>query len=255
MQNKAATFEEDVQKKRKFYEDEKDQIAGMVENVFKEIKLEEDPSLEDKNAWKEETLNFDQAWDCTNRLARETGMVTKTEKQMRDAFAKLDYDGDEIITLAEMIEFERDRQNEENVLLIGIYWIGHNLQEDYDEDVMEELDLLKEEKREDGSKLKLQYEVTCIGQPICINEYATQIAGGDHTYVVHIDDFNPIGMRLESKHLDIKTESEVEQLILDSRTWARSRNTFLPQCETNKFCTLLKTRREQNQIFQIPFHL
>ena len=203
MQGEAAAFEEGERRNREKYEEKKDQIAGMVEKVFKEIKLEEDPSLEDKNAWKEETLNFDQAWDATNALARETGMVTKTEKQMRDAFAKLDYDGDESVTLAEMIEFERDRQKEENVLLIGIYWIGHTLQEDYDAGVMEELDLLKEEEREDGSKLKLQYEVTCLGQPICINEYATQIAGGAHTYVVHIDDFNPLHEQITSKQLDL----------------------------------------------------
>ena len=46
---------------------------------------------------------------------------------MKETFAKLDYDGDEQISLNEMIEFERNRQSEEDLLLVGIYWIGHTL--------------------------------------------------------------------------------------------------------------------------------
>ena len=60
-------------------------------------------------------------------------MLTKTEKQMREAFAKLDHDGDECITLDEMQEFERDRRNEDAKLLIGVVWIGHSITEEFDE--------------------------------------------------------------------------------------------------------------------------
>ena len=43
---------------------------------------------------------------------------------MKDAYAKLDYDGDNKVTLQEMVEFERDRRRKESKLLVGIHWIG-----------------------------------------------------------------------------------------------------------------------------------
>ena len=52
----------------------------MVEDVFKDIILEEKPSLENKDAWKGASLNFEQAWKCTDKLAIATKMLTKTEK-------------------------------------------------------------------------------------------------------------------------------------------------------------------------------
>ena len=81
----------------------------MVEKHFAAIKIEAQPELEANDEWRKATLGFDEAWQCTNRLAEETAMLTKTKKQMKDAFAKLDYDGDEQITLEEMIVFERGR--------------------------------------------------------------------------------------------------------------------------------------------------
>ena len=85
---------------------------------------------------------------------------------MKDAFAKLDYDGDETVTLSEMVQFERDRQRQESKLLVGIHWIGHTLSEDFAEDLplLETLGLLdKEVSKEDGSKFHGHYEITSIG--------------------------------------------------------------------------------------------
>ena len=130
-------------------------------------------------------------------------MPTKTREQMMDSFAKLDYDGDEAIALSEMVEFERGRQNEESLLLVGIYWIGHALQVDFDQELIEGQKLLVEEEARDDSKFVPHYEMTSRGQPICINEYATEIAEGKHTHVIHIDDWDQMGTEAVSEdHID-----------------------------------------------------
>ena len=42
-----------------------------------------------------------------------------------DEFAKLDFDGDEKVTLQEMMNFELRRLCQEEILLVGICWVGH----------------------------------------------------------------------------------------------------------------------------------
>ena len=92
-------------------------------------------------------------------------MLTLTKKKMRDAFAKLDNDGDETVSLSEMIQFERARQREDHKLLIGIYWIGFTCEEEIDDekDILEEQKLLINQEGEDGSKFVNHYEITSLG--------------------------------------------------------------------------------------------
>ena len=45
-------------------------------------------------------------------------------------------------------------------------------------------------KGKDGSPFVPYYELTYYGQPICINEYATEIAAqGPNTHVIQFDDW------------------------------------------------------------------
>ena len=41
--------------------------------------------------------------------------------------AEIDEDGNDSISLREMINFEKKKGNEQGVLTIGIYWIGYVL--------------------------------------------------------------------------------------------------------------------------------
>lgn len=50
---------------------------------------------------------------------------------MIDAFAKLDCDGDEKISLSEMVEFEQERRKGDSKLLVAIHWIGHTILDPY----------------------------------------------------------------------------------------------------------------------------
>ena len=48
-----------------------------------------------------------------------------TQETFDEEFARLDYDGDEEISLQEMINFIEKRLNRQELLLFGVYWIGH----------------------------------------------------------------------------------------------------------------------------------
>ena len=79
-----------------------------------------------------------------------------------------------------MLEFERMCRSKERILLIGIYWIGFTINEYGDlQDHLKDSKDAKEngfnvtEEGDDGSVFVPHYEMTSLGQPICINEYAT----------------------------------------------------------------------------------
>ena len=80
-----------------------------------------------------------------------------------------------------MIDFEHYRQKGNDVLAVGIYWIGHLLTPTRNPELLEEVmeqpvDKIDNLKGIDGSPFVPHYELTYYGQPICINEYATEIA-------------------------------------------------------------------------------
>ena len=50
-----------------------------------------------------------------------------TQETFDQEFAKLDFDGDGEISMAEMLNFIDRRLNRQELLLIGVYWIGHCL--------------------------------------------------------------------------------------------------------------------------------
>ena len=66
-----------------------------------------------------------------------------------------------------------------------------------------------------------------IGQPICINEYATDIAEGPNSHVMHFNDFNPENDHISQEHIDMK--ENFQEFILKKRT-GRACNSFIPEC-------------------------
>ena len=142
----------------------------------------------------------------------------------------LDLDGDDQISLDEMLIFENNRQKIKEILLIGIYWIGHYLTPEADMDILSYFKdkIPIESLGVDDSEFFPQYELTHLGQPICINEYATEIAAqGPQTHVIQIDDYCEDPVEINNNHLDLESEAETEQLVLKRRSNARSRYNFV----------------------------
>ena len=55
----------------------------------------------------------------------------------------------------------------------------------------------------DGSLFRQTFELTNIGEPICISEYACKIAGNKSTHVLHINDYQPdMVMQIKKIHID-----------------------------------------------------
>ena len=79
---------------------------------------------------------------------------------------------------------------ENELLLIGICWVGQKLQCGYKvhTDITEKLGSLIWPKGTDDSDYLPYYELTSLGEPICLNEYATRIAGNEATHVIQFDD-------------------------------------------------------------------
>lgn len=139
---------------------------------------------------------------------------------MIDAFAKLDCDGDEKISLSEMVEFEHERRKGDSKLLVAIHWIGHtildpcgsesnSLKYTADEKILDQNGLLIKAEGTDGSKFANQYELTNSGHAICINEHATHIAEGENTHVIHIDEVEPVSNEeTEIKVDDVKSDGK-----------------------------------------------
>ena len=50
-----------------------------------------------------------------------------TQEHFEEELATLDFDGDEEISMAETVNFIHKRLNRQELLLIGVYWIGHCL--------------------------------------------------------------------------------------------------------------------------------
>ena len=92
-----------------------------------------------------------------------------------------------------MVDYQMERLNNDDFFLISIYWIGYTLQPDLQLEFLKQQNLVFPELGlgKDQSRFYAQYELTKDAEPICINEYATQIASaGDHTLVLQIDEWD-----------------------------------------------------------------
>ena len=68
---------------------------------------------------------------------------------------------------------------------ICIIWVGHSLNSAIPghQKILEEFKV-KKLAAQDGSLFDNTFAITCLGEPICLSEYATKIAQGSSTHVL-----------------------------------------------------------------------
>ena len=116
-----------------------------------------------------------------------------TLEEFNKDYEKLDWDADDKVTFKEIKSFGFDRPEAQEKLVVSIVWIGHTLNPEYHSDILKNLvrgNFVK--KGKDGSTMYPTiypwFELTCQGEPICVNEYATRIASDRFTHVIQLDD-------------------------------------------------------------------
>ena len=77
----------------------------------------------------------------------------------------------------------------------------------------------------DGTLYQHDHQLTSKGEPICINEYAADIASVKTSHVMLIVDFQ-IELSMKLKKLHIREESGFHEMVLDERP-GRQRLTYI----------------------------
>lgn len=104
----------------------------------------------------------------------------------------------------------------------------------------------------DNSRFYPQFEITKDGDPICINERATQIAATNpYTLVLQLDDFD----KKSTPQQFLEQLKAFDEPMGEARNEARTRYTFVNMCDTSNFLKMMRNRHKPNQIFLIPFHI
>ena len=77
-----------------------------------------------------------------------------------------------------MINYTIECLEQQEILLVGIIWIGHTLQSDMysHKQIMDEIGIKEIKSEIDGSEYFPRFELNHLGQAICINEYSARIA-------------------------------------------------------------------------------
>ena len=88
------------------------------------------------------------------------------------------------------------------------------------------------------------FELNHLGQPICLNEYATEIASGPNTHIIQLDDFDPEAEHLTAENID--TEGEFQEKCLERRLEGRKRHTFVYQCNISRLVVLFSTQKSSS---------
>ena len=109
-----------------------------------------------------------------------------------------------------------------SLLVVGIYWVGFQLTPSAD------MVLIKENKMiYDENGFTPQYELTCRGEPICINEYATEIGNaGSHTHVIQLDDYQAEPINIGEYGFELNT-TLINEKELTERTSGHTTHTFI----------------------------
>ena len=113
-----------------------------------------------------------------------------TREKFEEEYAKLDFDGDEEISMTEMTNFIQKRLYRQELLLIGVYWIGHcfNPKEEQHKQELKRK-LTRTYSKVDQTKIHPWYEINVEGYPTCLNEHLIQVAKGKNTHVLLMDDY------------------------------------------------------------------
>ena len=108
---------------------------------------------------------------------------------------KIDINADKKVSFEEIHEQGMDQRIEEN-LAIGIAWIGHTLDPHYqphqkiiDEVVKYPSSLDSESEMEDNSEIYPWYELTHLGEPICLSEHLSELTEDKQIHIIHLDDY------------------------------------------------------------------
>ena len=108
----------------------------------------------------------------------------------------------------------------------------------------------------DGSEYFKWLELTQLGEPICINEYATRIAQvGSSIHVIQLDDFQAdMAVRLKEEHINFYVK--FYEMVLSKRD-GRDRFTFCNDCALDNIEAQLRQRRKEQKVhvIQMPYHL
>ena len=131
-------------------------------------------------------LGFDKAYELIQELHKKIGIHQQTKQDFVQEFAKLDFDGDEKVTERELINYELRQLYYQEILLIGICWIGQCIDTNTIDPKTKQriLQGVEDKPDKDGNTFYPWFEVTYLGEPICINEYGTDIASGPNTHVM-----------------------------------------------------------------------
>lgn len=83
-----------------------------------------------------------------------------------------------------MNNFEQDKMEKE-YFNVCIAWVGHTLNSAIPghAKILEEFKI-KKLVGQDGSLFDNTFAITCLGEPICLSEYATRLAKGSSTHVL-----------------------------------------------------------------------
>jgi Ca2+-binding EF-hand superfamily protein len=142
LKESAQTFEKKAQSKQLNVDDKKIGIKREIHKLFEKA----------TDGGRSTELDFNKAYKLIQELHKTTGTHPQTKEDFIQEFAKLDFDGDEKVTEEELINYELRQLYCQEILLIGICWVGHTINEHTKDPTSKECILLKEAKEDIGSE-------------------------------------------------------------------------------------------------------
>ena len=115
LKHQAELFEEKAKAKKDSQEKNSKAIKDKVSKLWESY------------AKAETEIGYDAAYRLTEALHKEIGTHAQTKEDFVQEFAKLDFDGDEKVTKDELVNYELRQLYCQEILLIGICWIGYTV--------------------------------------------------------------------------------------------------------------------------------
>ena len=109
---------------------------------------------------------------------------------------------------------QRDDEN----LVIGIAWIGHTLDPHYapHRKIIDEKVSFKEKNDAEASSIGCDdsdiypwFELTYLGEPICMNEHLCELSAGERINVLQLDDFqSDLGLKITKEYVQAERSGQ-----------------------------------------------
>lgn len=199
-----------------------------------------------------EVLDQKHAFICVNKILNDIDKEMTHEK-FEQEFAKLDYDGDEEITMVEMANFIQKRLYRQELLLIGVYWIGHclNPKEEQHKHKIKKM-LTRKYSDIDQTRIHPWYEINVEGYPSCLNDHLIQVANGENTHVLLMDDYqDDQSITLSDLPLDVNFDRATDINYKDRK--GQQRVHFVERCNIDHFLRFFVEAKKQSQVFVFPY--